>query len=891
MDEQQLKWMFIKMRSGILIAMIFQFLPLVCFSGTTGKLSGKITDAETGQPFPGANVFLSGTNYGAATDIDGYYMILNVPPGTYSLNVQMIGFQNIRQDNIKVLTDFNSINDFKLTAQVLEAGTQVEVIATRPDIQRDRTSTLAVIGSEEIDKLPVLEMGDLVGLQAGVVDGHFRGGRSGEVSYMLDGISVTDPYNGEMAVTIDNSNIQEIKVISGTFSAEYGQAMSGVVNIVTKSGAPKFGLSVNVFGGDFVSRNTNSFVNIDQLDPSQNLSGELTLTGPLGILGQDAGFVFSVKNQSNAGHLYGIEEFLPSDSSNIDDPDPESWYISRTGSGDVVPMNFKNTFSTHGKLSKHLGPKFRIDLSSDLTRQSWSNYDHLYKYNPQGIQTHFKDSYQTTLSLNHFPSSKLFYTINFSRFKSDLSNYVYEDYKDERYVSTLLSRRLGYGFYTGGMDMSHFYRSSTVNTIKINLIAQPNRHHELKTGIEARKSELWQHDFSIKLDRSTAWLPEIFPEEHWGNNEYRHSPLEVGIWLEDKIEAERLVLVAGLRYDYFQPDGLEPLDLRDPDGSYAGNQAEAFKSAPSSSQLSPRLGLSYPISDKGAIHISYGHFFQIPAYEYLYHNSEFKIQGGDLKSIVGNASLLPKKTVIYQFGLQQMLSAHLILDITGYYKDMRNLVGTQIYELYVLGDSYARYENQDYGNVRGVALSLAMKQISLFSGSIEYTYQTAEGNASDPRSVFNDRQSDPPRASEIQVVPLDWDQTHTINISMTMTGNYWYLSLIGQYGSGLPYTPEFQGERTAFQNSERKPGTLNLDMSGEYAIPLGKSRLAWYFLIKNVMDRENAKDVNKDTGSPSYSLIPTYVPQQSIHTLEDFLSRPDYFQAPREVHIGMKFIL
>ncbi len=891
MKSQHLEWILRNVKSAMLIALFLQLLPAVSIAGTTGKISGKVTDTENGQPFPGVNVFLVGTNYGAATDLEGYYMILNVRPGVYSLNVQMIGYQNIQQDNIQVLSDFNSIHDFRMNAQVLEAATQVEVIATRPDIQRDRTSTLAVISSAEIEKLPVLEMNDLVDLQAGVVDGHFRGGRGGEVSYMLDGVSVTDPYNGEMAVNIDNSSIQEIKVISGTFSAEYGQAMSGVVNIVTKSGSPEFGLSLNVYGGDFVSRHSATFVNINKLDPFQNRSGELTLTGPLGLLGKDAGFVLSVKNLSKDGHLYGIQQFLPSDSSNIDDPDPEAWYISQSGSGAAVPMNFKKTFSAHGKLSKHLGPKFRIDLSSDITRQSWSNYDHLYKYNPQGIQTHFKDSYQTTLSMNHFPSSKLFYTVNFSRFKSDNRNYVFEDYLDERYVSTLLSRRLGYGFYTGGMDMNHFYRSSTVNTLKINLIAQPNRHHEIKSGIEARKSELWQHDFSIKLDRSTAWLPEIFPEEHWGNNEYTHRPLEIGIWLEDKIEAEHIVLVAGLRYDYFHPDGLEPLDLRDPDGSYTGNQEQAFKDAPSSSQLSPRLGLSYPISDRGAIHISYGHFFQIPVYEYLYHNSEFKIRGGDLKSIVGNASLYPKKTVIYQFGLQQMLSANLILDITGYYKDMRNLVGTQIYELYILGDSYARYENQDYGNVRGVALSLSMKQISLFSGSIEYTYQTAEGNASDPRSVFNDRQSDPPRASEIQVVPLDWDQTHTINLSMTMNGKNWYLSLIGQFGSGLPYTPEIQGERTSFQNSERKPSTLNLDISGEYAIPVGDSRLALYFLIKNAMDRENARGVNKDTGSPSYSLIPTYVPEQSIHTLADFLSRPDYFQAPREVLVGMKFKL
>ncbi len=874
-----------------MMVLLLQLLPVMVISGTTGKISGRVTEAQTGQAFPGANVFFTDTNYGAATDLEGYYMILNVPPGVYSLNVQMIGYQQIRQDNIQVLTDFNSIHDFKMTPQVIEVDAQIEVIATRPDIQRDRTSTMAVIGADEIEKLPVQEMSDLVGLQAGVVDGHFRGGRGGEVSYMLDGISVTDPYNGEMAVNIENSGIQEIKVISGTFSAEYGQAMSGVVNIVTKSGASKFGLSANIFGGDFISSHTTPFLNIDNVDPLQNMSGELTLTGPLKILGEDAGFVLGVKNQSKDGHLYGVEEFLPSDSSNIDDPDPENWSVSQSGSGKTVAMNYNNTFTTHGKLSKHFGPKFRVDVSTDYTKQSWADYDHLYKYNPQGRLKQFKDSYQTSLSMNHFPSSKLFYTINIARFNSERSNYVFEDYLDDRYVSTLLSRRLGYGFYTGGMVMNHFYRRSTVNTFKFNLITQPNRHHEIKTGMEARKSELWQHDYGIKLDRSTAWLPEIFPEEHWSNNEYTHSPLEVGVWLEDKIEAEHIVLVAGLRWDYFQPDGQEPMDLRDPDGSYSGTGENAFKDSPNSSKFSPRLGLSFPISDKGAIHISYGHFFQIPAYEFLYHNSEFEVRGGDLKSIVGNASLKPKKTVIYQFGLQQMVAQNLVLDVTGFYKDMRNLVGTQIYELYILGDSYARYENQDYGNVRGVALSLSLKQYSIFSGSIEYTYQIAEGNASDPRSVFYDRQSDPPRSSEIQVVPLDWDQSHTINFSMTMSQKNWHLSAISQFGSGLPYTPEFQGERTSFQNSERKPVTLNVDLTGEYGIPMGDSRLAVYFLIKNVMDRKNARDVNKDTGSPSYSLIPTYVPEQPIHSLEDFLTRPDYFQAPREVLVGMKFVM
>ena len=238
-----------------------------------------------------------------------------------------------------------------------------------------------------------------------------------------------------------------------------------------------------------------------------------------------------------------------------------------------------------------------------------------------------------------------------------------------------------------------------------------------------------------------------------------------------------------------------------------------------------------------------------------------------------------------------MIMSGLILDLTGYYKDIRNLVGTEIYELYILGDSYARYENRDYGNVRGIAISLTQKPISWFSGSVDYTYQISEGNASDPRAVFYDRQSDPPRSSEIQVVPLDWDQTHTLNITLSIVQKNWGIGLIGKYGSGLPYTPEYQNQRTAFENSERKPETINFDLNLHRDINIGKIKVVFYTQIKNLFDRKNSTQVFNDTGSPAYSLIPTYVPEQPIHTLKDFLTRPDFYAAPRQIIIGFKLTL
>ena len=868
---------------------IFIIFTRTLYPGITGKIAGRVTDAETRMPLPGVNIVLSGTTLGAATDHDGYYTILNIPPGIYTLSVTMMGYKEIRMEGLRVYTDFTTTQGFQLSSRILEMEEEVVVIGKKPDIQRDRTSTLAVIGSDEIEKLPVREISEIIDLQAGVVEGHFRGGRLGEVSYMVDGISVSDPYDGQMAIQVENSTIQEIKVISGTFSAEYGQALSGVVNIITKTGAKDFKLYTDFYSGDYYSKNDPPFLNITNINPMNILCGEFNITGPVPVL-NNSSFFLAGRHVFSGGYINGIEEYLPQDSSNTDDPDPGNWYIEHSGSSDFVLMNPSQKSTLQGKLSTKITPRITIDLQGNYFTSQRKNYNHLFKYNPKGIPTNYQDGYQFAVSLTHSPSQKYFYTIKGTQYYTNHKSYVFEDPNSSGYVSPQLLRRLGYGFFNGGMDMNHFYRNSRINAVKFNLIAQPNRMHELKTGFEYRQSNLWLHEFSLRLDRATDWKPERYPGESVLNNRYRHIPKEISCWFEDKVELQRIILSLGLRFDYFDPDGVIPKDLRDPNGSYYNN-TNPNKKVPAKTQWSPRLGISYPITDQGAIHISYGHFFQIPNFEYLYHNSEFEVAPGGLYTIIGNASLEPKKTVIYQLGLQQMLLSGLILDLTGYYKDIRNLVGTEIYELYILGDSYARYENRDYGNVRGIAISLTQKPISWFSGSVDYTYQISEGNASDPRAVFYDRQSDPPRSSEIQVVPLDWDQTHTLNITLSIVQKSWGIGLIGKYGSGLPYTPEYQNQRTAFENSERKPETINFDLNLHRDINIGKIKVVFYTQIKNLFDRKNSTQVFNDTGSPAYSLIPIYVPEQPIHTLKDFLTRPDFYAAPRQIIIGFKLTL
>ena len=211
------------------------------FAGTTGKIVGRITDASTGEALPFVNVIIMGTNSGAATDIDGYFAILNVPPGTYEVKASAIGYNSVTMQNVKVSIDLTTDINFELSSTSIELSEEVVVVATKPLIQKDLTSSTAIVGDELISELPVTDISDVLSLQSGIVisgDGglHLRGGRAGQVTYQIDGVPVTDSYDGSTIVDVNSSAVQELQVISGAFNAEYGQALSGVINLVTKDG-------------------------------------------------------------------------------------------------------------------------------------------------------------------------------------------------------------------------------------------------------------------------------------------------------------------------------------------------------------------------------------------------------------------------------------------------------------------------------------------------------------------------------------------------------------------------------------------------------------------------------------------------------------------------------
>ncbi|NQV49581.1 MAG: TonB-dependent receptor [Candidatus Marinimicrobia bacterium] len=849
-------------------------------AATTGKISGVVTDAVSGEPLIGLNVIVDGIGMGAASDINGYYLILNVRPGTYTLRLSMIGYQTKQVENVSVISDHTTTINIELNQVSLEASEVVTVTATRPTIQFDRTSTESSVSATQIAQMPVESVQDILNLQAGVVEGHFRGGRSQEVVYQIDGIPINDAYSGDATLFVENDVIQELKVISGTFNAEYGQAQSGIVDIITKTGASHLTGSLSMSLGDYVTSHNNIFWNIDDRNPTDYTNINLYLSGPLG---QRLNFLMNYRTQTDDGYLYGRNVFLPVDT-------------LAYGDNSYHAMGYNNSHSLFAKLSLRLTDHDRLALSSTFQvvgqNRDFGIYDHLFRYNPLGQGESKENAAITLFSWNHLLSSESFFNIRASYSMKDHSQYTFEDSLDERYSTDGRLRQTGsYSFYTGGTDMVWITRSSLTALIRGDYTKQISRAQQIQMGVQLKTHQLKLHDIKLKKNAETNFQVTVPTVNTADNQQYLREPIEGAAYIQTKWESSSLIMNLGIRYDYFDAKGLIIEDLSRP-------RTSSTKASSTTQQISPRIGISYPITNTGVMHVSYGHFFQIPEFQYLYANPNFTVNPEEgLASVLnypfGNANLKSQKTVAYEIGLQQELSPALALDVTAYSKDIRNLLGSELNTIATgeehSGIQYGRYVNRDYGHVKGLTFMLEMKAITGFSGSVDYTFQVARGNASDPKSVLIDSQSDPPAESEKQLVALNWDQTHTLNTQLTFQSlNGYVITVLGKVGSGMPYTPSVAESQAVIENSERKPYQMTFELYAKKSIQIGKLALDLTLKTYNLFDRLNESDVYGDSGRASYTRdLYNTGDAQGLNTKAEYFTRPDWYQSPRRVIFGI----
>jgi len=923
----------------------------------SGKIAGKVIDKDTGEPIPFANVFVEGTTIGSAADFDGNYVILNVPSGVYTVTASVVGYQKVSITDVRVNVDFTTRLDFQLSVGAVNLPTITVQGDRNPLIRQDLTNPTVAINTELIQELPVDQISDLIKLQAGVVvdnDGaiHIRGGRSNEIAYTLNGITLNDPYGNMSSIGLATNAVQEVSISTGTFSAQYGNALSGVVNYVTKEGGDKYSFSLRSYTGDYLTNRDELFQNIDDIDPLNRGRIETTIGGPFLFL-KNARFYVSGVYENYKGLYYGkrlyrtTDSYLSPDNFAGDDPrkgiSTDPYYFNPyfdnsnglpTGDGNYVPLNDSRNYNIQGNLSYRFAPTFKVKYEIVYDNGKFQNYSLSYKYNPDGVGYNYSNGLINSIDITHSISNNIFYTLKGSYGVNESEYYLYEDLNDPRYLPDIYRRTISNtAFYSGGTDNYRQNRKTKTIGIKGDLVAQLFKVHEVKLGFETRFHELDYEGYSLEIGKlnsdgsfgtlnnsdllydSSLVLIRRKPTSPSLYTKYNKKPTQVSAYIQEKIEfASSFILNAGLRYEYFDPSSQYNDDLSlDLQKTQFGFITNYNKSSEVKHTLSPRVSMSYPITDKAIIRLSYGHFYQMGSLSSLYTNPNYYVANvGDIPTF-GNPNVEPQKSVQYEIGLQQQLTEDMKVDITGFYKDVSNYIFTQtIYT--ATGRQYRLLTNLSYANSKGVTVSLLKRRSpgSLFSMSLDYTFSVSEGNRTEPsEEIFFSEQSG--KQSETYLVPLDFHRSHVINGTVNLSQpNNWNVGLIFNLQTGTPYTPSLLSVPgieyiTYTQNSGDQPLTWNVDLRLEKYFKIGPLNYSIFVQVENLFDSENELYVYASSGRAltnveqvqnaiQFSDITRRINRGDpglfqLSQINNYYSqRPERVNRPREVRLGFSIL-
>ncbi|UCF78636.1 MAG: carboxypeptidase regulatory-like domain-containing protein, partial [Candidatus Eiseniibacteriota bacterium] len=231
---------------SLLVSLVVLVIGSCALASNVGRIIGKVQIEATGEPLAFANVVLLGTQYGAMTTGDGEYIIVGVPPGVYSLRATFMGYTTVTRTDVEVAANQTARVNFELKETVVGETEEIVVTSTRPMVEVDVASTVRTLGSEELKVLPVGEtLQDVLAIQAGIVGSkdeiHIRGGRTDEVVYIVDGVKMKDALSGSSTGEhLSARSVAEMSVITGGFSAKYGQALSGVIDVKVREGSSDY---------------------------------------------------------------------------------------------------------------------------------------------------------------------------------------------------------------------------------------------------------------------------------------------------------------------------------------------------------------------------------------------------------------------------------------------------------------------------------------------------------------------------------------------------------------------------------------------------------------------------------------------------------------------------
>jgi len=379
-----------KLALGCALVVVFGFMAIGALAGVVGKISGTVTD-EKGEGIPGVSVRIEGTNMGAAASLDGSYVILNVPPGTYTLVAQSIGYNKMTVEEVQIEADLTTQTDFQLTSEAYKTK-DVIVVAPKAEINKYIASNETKISGDEIASKPVTSIGDVLRQTSGFVQQggvfHARGGRGGEISYMVDGIQVKDVLGGygqtfRQNLDLSATDISELSVLKGSYDAEYGGSNSAIINVVRKEGDVRTTTGrIEYLTDDLGASGLNKYsFNSDRLE--WNLSGPVPaisdqLFPALGLKWPGEKMAYFLSFSVDKSNEYVDYNKYPSLNSKID-------YGNESFLGIDIPYRRSNQYSASGKLTWKMdtNAKYRTSFNYMKTWQKYTNFQYAFLYTPE----------------------------------------------------------------------------------------------------------------------------------------------------------------------------------------------------------------------------------------------------------------------------------------------------------------------------------------------------------------------------------------------------------------------------------------------------------------------------------------------------------------------------
>ncbi len=930
------------------MAALIVLTPLTSLAGTTGKLMGRVIN-EKKEPLAGVNVRIDGQRLGAITDDSGNYFIIGIPGGHYTVRMNLVGYGAYSAEGVTVSADFTTTLNATMRVEAVEM-TGVAIDAQRPLLQRDATGTTRFITGEEIAKLPTRGYRDAAAQQTGIVNfkrqidnesqnGNtliIRGGRPNETAYFVDGFSQQDPLTGTSSTSISNAAIEEVVVLTGGFNAEYGRIMSGAVNVLTKEGADKYFGSIeavsDMMGGDWIgSRKTDYNVY------------DFALGGPVLPSIDNLSFYVSSERRWQADRS---PSFLTDQFRN---------QLSGLGyDSDYKPANSSGGYTFQGKLGWQINDAMSLKVGGLGSEENWREYSHAYLFNLDHTAKYLDRNKSFTANFNHVVSPKTFYNIGANWFETlrKRGDGVHFDRLAEYYRPTnpRFDPDLPLFFENGHVFDDYLQRNSSYYGVQGSMTSQVNRYHQLKVGADFQRHSLrlFNHFFPVQLGGTNPNLTDwdgygydmVVVRDNLGNitridlnevddgRDAAKHPKTWSAFVQDKFEREGVIVNGGLRLDHINVDTealvSETRPLGSPDA--IGNLPDSLETSDLTTnktyaRLSPRLGVAFPVDEKTQLRFNYGQFYQQPNLQDLYVSYRFlqhKVRTGGYFVGFGNPNLKPEQTTAYEVGVARQIGDKARVDITAYYKDVKDLV--EITNVPSFPNSFSTYRNRDFATVKGVDIGYTTRKVNNVSASINYSLSYAQGTGSVSNSQGNIAwtAANPPK----QTSPLDFDQRHKLSMNLDWslgkgqgpTVGGWHpfedlgVNVLYNVGSGTPYTPTGVYNEVTLANvnsspigplnSRYGPWTSNLDLKATRGFQLGGTKLEASLWVLNVLDADNANGVYTGTGSAfTTGWLNTEAGQSFINNTADrngealynlAQNNPNIYSNPRLVRFGIR---